>query len=100
MDALLKTLAEASMSATAAEEAVVEGAFHTATELLDAAAVNLETLRTAWPSMPVAQRAVVGPSAAETRKRVDAARAKVPRTTALTLGTPVHDPEEESDPAD
>ena len=100
MDAQLKLLADASLEAAAAEDALAEAAHHAAVERLDAAAAGLEELRSAWPAMSAAQRAVVGPPAAAVRSRIDAARARVPRLSALSVGTPVSDPEEETEPAD
>jgi hypothetical protein len=100
MDAHLKLLADASLDVTAAEEALDDAAFHTAVERLDEAAARLEELRGAWPSMSAPERAVVGPSAATVRERLDAGRRRVPKLSALTVGTAVVDPDEESQPPD
>ena len=98
MDANLKLLADASLDVAAAEEAVGDGAFHTAREHLDAAGVLLADLRARWLEMPAAERVVVGPAAREVRLRLDAAGARVPRLSALSEGAPVEDPEQETEP--
>lgn len=97
-EAPLKTLADASLDVTAAEEAVDEGAHHTATEALDRVDLALEGLRTAWPELSPAERAVVGPSAKALKERSAAARRRVPRLSALSVGTATSDPEEEEPP--
>ncbi len=98
MDAHLKLLADASLEVSAAEEALAERAFHTAGDRLDAAALVLADLRAAWPRMCAPQRAVVGPAAAGVRQRLDAARPRIPRVSAVGLVAPVSDPEEEIEP--
>ena len=100
MDVLLKRLADASLSVDAAETALSEGAPLTASDGLDLAAEDLAALRSAWPGMSAGERAVVARPAAEIRGRLDAARARLPRVSALSEGTPESDPEEESEPAD
>ena len=99
MDAHLKLLADASLEVAAAEEALGDGAFHTAQERLDAAGLALGDLRERWLAMSSAERLVVGPAAREVRVRLDAAGARVPRLTALSEGVPVEDPEQETEPA-
>jgi hypothetical protein len=98
MDAHLKLLAEASLDVTAAEEALDAAAFHTASERLDDAAAKLDDLRAAWPAMSAAERTVVGPSAAGVKSRVDAGRRRVPKLTALSVGTAVVDPDQDTEP--
>jgi hypothetical protein len=98
MDVHLKSLADASLEVAAAETSVAEEAFHSAGEQLDAAALRLADLRAAWPDMSAAERIVVGPSAASVRVRLDAARAQIPRLSALSVGAAVSDPEEEQQP--
>jgi hypothetical protein len=98
MDAHLKLLADASLEVGAAEEALGEGAFHTAGDRLDAAGVVLAELRERWLAMSSAERMVVGPTAREVRQRLDAARAQVPRVSALSQAAPVEDPEQETEP--
>jgi hypothetical protein len=100
MDALLKLLADASLDVTAAEEALDAAAFHTAVERLDEAAVRLDALRAAWPTMSGPERAVVGPSAASVRTRLDAGRTRIPKLSALSVGTAVNDPDQDSEPPD
>ena len=95
---LFKLLADASLEVAAAEEAVSEGAFHSAADRLDAAALLLGDLRAAWPALGASERAVIGPSAAAVRARLDTARARVPRLSALSVGAIVSDPEEETAP--
>jgi hypothetical protein len=98
VDAHLKLLADASLEVSAAEEALGEGAFHTARDRLDAAGAVLADLRERWPTMNAAERVLVGPAAREVRGRLDAAGARVPRLTALSEGAPVDDPEHETEP--
>src|SRR5215213_9078665 len=98
MDAHLKLLADASLEVAADEEALDEGAFHTARDRIDAAGVALGDLRERWLAMSSAERIVVGPAAREVRVRLDAATARVPRLTALSEGAPVEDPEQETEP--
>lgn len=98
MDVHLKLLADASLEVGAAEEALGDGAFHTARDRLDAAGVVLSDLRERWLSMSSAERAVVGPAARDVRKRLDAAGSRVPRLSALSEGSAVEDPEQETEP--
>jgi hypothetical protein len=98
MDAHLKLLADASLEVGAAEEALDEGAFHTARDRIDAAGVVLGDLRERWLAMSSAERMVVGPSARDVRLRLDAAAARVPRLSALSEGAAVADPDEEIEP--
>lgn len=98
MSSHLKTLADASLEVETAEAAVDDSAWQTATEALDRAALALDELRTAWPGFSAPERAVVGPSAAGLKQRIGQARARVPRLTALSVGTAVSDPEEEEAP--
>ncbi len=100
MDAHLKSLADASLAVEAAEQALAEQAHHAAADQLDTADALLTDLRAAWPGMSASERTVVARPAGDIRSRLDAARARVPRLSALSVGTPVIDPEEESDPAD
>ncbi len=99
MDAHLKLLADASLEVAAAEAALEEAAFTSARDRLDAAALALGELRSGWPGMSAAERALVGPPAGEVRRRLDAALARVPRVSALSEGEPVDDPEQEVEPA-
>lgn len=94
----LKTLADASLEVTAAEAAVEEGAHHTASEALDRVDVALAALRAAWPDLAAPERAVVGPSAKGLKERSAAARRRIPRLRALSIGTAEHDPDEEDPP--
>ena len=100
MDAPLKALADASLEVAAAEEALDAAAFHTAVERLDASALVLDDLRAAWPELSAAERAVVGPSAKEVADRVAAGRRRVPKLSALSVGTAVEDPDQELEPPD
>jgi hypothetical protein len=95
---VLTRLADASLETDAADAALAEGAFHQAAERLDAADAILGELRAAWPEMPGPVRAVVGPAAAELRQRLERARQRLPRLSALTVGTAVSDPEEDEEP--
>jgi hypothetical protein len=98
MDTHLKLLADSSLTVAAAEEALAEGAHHAATEHLDTAVAALAELRAAWPAMTTAQRALVAVPAADVRARSDAVRARIPRLSALTLGSAESDPEEDEEP--
>ena len=98
MNAELKLLAGASLDVSAAEDAVAEGATLLARERLDSAASILADLRTAWPEMGPAARAVVGPAARDVRERLDALSARMPKVSALSVGTAVVDPEQDQDP--
>lgn len=98
MDEHLKTLADASLDVEAAEQAVADGAWHTATEALDRATAALDDLRTAWPGLGAAERAVVGPSAVGLKRRGEDARTRIPRLTALSVGSAEADPEQEEEP--
>jgi hypothetical protein len=100
MDSVLKLLADASLEAADAEEALDSAAFHTAVDRLDAADEKLGALRAAWPSMSAGERTVVGPGASAVRARLEAGRARVPKLSALSVGTPVNDPDEDSEPSD
>lgn len=97
---MLNVLAEASIAVTDAEAALGECAFQTATERLDSADAALADLRAAWPEMTMAIRAVVGPGAADLKRRIETARPRIPRMTSLTVGTAESDPDEEQEPAD
>ena len=100
MDTYLKLLADASLSVDAAESSITEGAVLTATENLDGADVALAELRAAWPGMSAGERAVVARPAGEVRTRMDAARRRLPKVSALSEGTPAQDPDEDTEPAD
>lgn len=96
---MFKQLADASLEVESAEAALAEQAFHRAAEHLDAAAHLLDELRAGWPQLTAAERAVVGPEAAGVKQRMEAGRRRVPRLSALTVGTPESDPEEEQEPS-
>lgn len=98
MDVLLKRLADASLSVDAAETAIADGATLTAVDALDAVDAELAELRAAWPGMKPAERTVIARPAAEIRARLDAARRRVPKVSALSEGTPESDPDEEGEP--
>lgn len=99
MDHHLKLLADASLAVAGAEEAVGDGAFHTASERLDGAREVLAELRSRWPEMSAAERRVVGTAARGVRERLDAAAARVPRLRAVSeMAAPEVDPEQELEP--
>lgn len=98
MDAHLKLLADASLALSGAEEALAEGAFHTACDGLDATTAALAELRGRWGSMGAAERRVIGAAAGPVRERLDAAQARVPRLRAVSEGSAEVDPEQEADP--
>ncbi len=99
MSSPLKTLADASLDVETAETAVERRAWQTATDALDRAALALDELRAAWPELSAPERAVVGPSAADLKRRIETARKRIPKLTALSVGTVESDPEEEEPPA-
>lgn len=98
MDVYLKLLADASLSVDAAESSITEGAVLTAAESLDGADGALAELRAAWPGMSAGERAVVARPAGEVRTRMDAARRRLPKVSALSEGTPESDPDEDEEP--
>lgn len=98
MDAHLKLLADASLAASEAEEAIAEQAFHRAAERLDAARDGLSELRAGWPAMSAAERTVVGGAAAPVRARIDEAARRIPKVSALSEAAPTVDPEQETEP--
>ena len=95
---MLTRLADASLAADAADAALADAAYHQAGEHFDAADAILDELRAAWPEMPAPVRVVVGPAAAELRQRIERGRQRMPRLSALTVGTAVSDPEEDQEP--
>ena len=88
MDEHLKRLADVGLELTAAEEALDAGANTGARGHVDAAEDGLEALRAAWPRMGPSERQVVGRTAAPLRARLDAARRRLPRATALVTLAP------------
>ena len=99
MDAALRTLADAGLALDAAAEALDAGEPSTAEEHLDTAGAALETLRGAWPDLPLAGRAVVGPAGKEVRERREALVRRLPKRRALSDGAPEEaDPEQDTPP--
>ncbi|MEA2321800.1 MAG: hypothetical protein QOD81_1650 [Solirubrobacteraceae bacterium] len=98
MDAHLKLLAEVGLAMTEAEEALGAGEAGRAEEALDRAADGLTELRGRWPGLGPGERAIIGPAASPLRARLDAARARLPRRSALSEGAPERDPDEDRDP--
>jgi hypothetical protein len=99
VDAALRTLADAGLALDAAEEALDAGEPSTAEAHLDAAAEALETPRAAWPELPPAGRALVGPAGKAVRDRRDALVRRLPKRRALSEGAPEQaDPEEDTPP--
>ena len=99
MDAHLKRLADAGLALTEAEEAAGSGELGQAADALDRADAILGDLRAEWATMSAAERGVVGPAARELRDRLDRTRARLPPRSALSVGAPERDPDEEIDPA-
>jgi hypothetical protein len=99
MDAHLKRLADAGLALTEAEEAAGAGELGQASDALDRADAILGDLRAQWATMRAPERAVVGPAARELRDRLERTRARLPRRSALSVGAPERDPDEEIDPA-
>jgi hypothetical protein len=98
MDAHLKLLADAALQVSGAEEALSSGDPGPARGALAQAAEGLAELRSRWPNMSAAERAVLGRAAGPVRLRLDAARARLPPRVALSDGHPEHDPGEDVDP--
>ena len=98
MDALLKLAADAGHEVSTAEAAVEDEAHETARDAIDRAADILADLRTRWPEMSSAERAIVGPAAKAVRARLDAVSACVPARRTLSEGAAEVDPDEERDP--
>jgi hypothetical protein len=88
MDEHLKRMAEVGLELSAAEEDLTAGAHTGARGHVDAAQEGLDALRAAWPAMGRAERRVVGSAAAPLRARLDAARGRLPRATALVVVEP------------
>lgn len=99
MDAELKLLADASLAVGRAEDALDENAAGAAADALDDAAATLQALRERWPALAAPQRTMLGRTAAPVRARLDSAKARLPKRSALSTGAPEHDPEQDADPA-
>src|ERR1700712_4012567 len=98
MDDLLKLAADAGHEISNAEPALADGAPDPARDALDRAGDHLTTLRTRWPAMSTAERAIIGPSAQAIRARLDAATLRVPKRQTLSEAPAEIDPEQESEP--
>lgn len=98
MDAYLKLLAEAGLKIGEAEEALDEGVFTHARELLDDAETHLASLRSSWPDMSTAERRIIGASAKPVSDRAAAAARRIPKRSALSEGAPEVDPDEDVEP--
>jgi hypothetical protein len=98
VDEHLKVLAEAGLDVTAAEEALDAGDPGPARDPLARAEDTLADLRTRWAGMSASERAIVGPTAADLRRRVEAALARLPKRAALGEGQAEHDAEQDLDP--
>jgi hypothetical protein len=101
VDAALRTLADAGLALDAAAEALDAGEATTAEEHLDVAGEALETLRAAWPDLPPAGRAIIGPAGKDVRERREALVKRLPKRRALSDGKPEQpDPEQDTPPDD
>jgi hypothetical protein len=98
-DELLKRLADAGLEIGQAEALLDEGAATAARERLDAADAALAELRARWPSLSARERRWLGAAARPAREQVDALRARLPKPAPLSVGAPVHDPEQDEEPA-
>jgi hypothetical protein len=98
MDDLLKLAADAGHDISTAEEALEDDAHDTARDALDRAADRLVDLRSRWPDMSAAERAIVGPAAKVVRERLDATAARIPARRTLSEGVVEVDPEQEAEP--
>lgn len=97
MDALLKLAGDAGHEVSQAEQAAEEEAWGAARDALDRAGDLLALLRERWPQMTGAEREVIGRAAGAVRSRLDACAALLPVRSALSLGTPEHDDDENDD---
>ncbi len=97
MDGHLKALADVSLALSAAEAFLDDASHLNARDELDRAAEGLAALRAQWPDMAPSERTVVGATAAPLRDRLDAARARLPKLSALTEAAP--QPGEDDDKA-
>jgi hypothetical protein len=100
MDDLLKRLAAVSEAVAAAEAELDEGSAGAAGEHLDAADRGLADLRAAWPGLDPRRRRLLGAAAGPVRARLDAARARLPKRSALSQAPAVVDPEQEVEPVE
>jgi hypothetical protein len=98
VDEHLKLLADTGLEVSAAEEALEAGDPGPAREPLARAEDVLTGLRARWAGMSAAERAIIGPAAADLRRRVDAALARLPKRAALAEGEAEHDAEQDLDP--
>jgi hypothetical protein len=98
VDALLKALAAVALDVSAAEAALDEGAPGAARDRLEAADAGLIALRGRWPGLERRERHLLGAAAGPVRARLDAARARLPRRAALSVGAAEHDPDHDADP--
>jgi hypothetical protein len=98
VDDLLKSLAAVGLDVAAAEAALDEGEAGTAGDRLDAADAGLAALRDRWAGLDARERRLLGAAAGPVRGRLDAARARLPKRTALTIVAAEHDAEQETDP--
>lgn len=98
MDVALRTLADAGLALDAAEEALAAGEPSTAEEHLDAVSSALETVRSEWPQMSKAGRAIVGPAGKQVADRRAALVKRLPKRQSLSDGTPEKDDEQDVEP--
>ncbi len=99
VDTTLRTLADAGLALDAAEEALEAQEPSTAEEHLAAVAAALVSVREAWPELPKAARAVIGPAGKDVKDRHDALVRRLPKRRALSDGAPEQpDPDEETAP--
>lgn len=98
LDTDLKLLADASLAAEAAEEALASAEAGSAEASIDEADAALAELRGRWGEMTPAEQGIVGRAAAPVRARLDALRARLPKRRALSEGAPEADPEQDLDP--
>jgi hypothetical protein len=99
MDVPLEQLAAVSEAVGRAEEAAEEQAWTTAREALDDADGRLEDLRDVYRTLGPRERGTLGTLAAPLRARRDGVAARIPKPRAVSEGAPVHDPEQDDEPA-
>lgn len=100
MDVALRTLADAGLALDAAEEALAAGEPSTAESHLETVDAALASVRSEWPTLPPAGRAIVGPAGKQVADRRAALVKRLPKRRALSEGTPEKDDEQDTPPPD
>lgn len=94
----LPLLADANLHLGVAEEARAEGALITARNELDKAEQALSELRLLWPEIDNSQQGLLVAIAKPLSDRAKALARTLPRASAVSVGAPVNDPEQDEEP--